>query len=137
MYFKEDFEKLSLVDNNFPGFYPNLRGESSLGYKAEPFEISQDVFHPTPASVNEILKKDFSHLPCSLTLLPDKATRSGFNPGKKLKINDKHKGISIFQLNDFEKIFEDLDVTKFPVYIYTDWNAFPITTFFFSLFEKK
>jgi methylmalonyl-CoA mutase len=133
IYNKVDVESVLHTMQEFPGFYPFNRGGDFSGYKANPFEISQNIPYPIAEDFNSALKYDLTRGQNSIRLNIDKATaiHEDF-------ISDDLCGsdVCIANLEDFRKAMKDIDVNDTPINISAGTGALPAFTALISYLDN-
>ncbi len=114
IYTKEHTENLELFKNQYPGFYPYVRGTKPIGAKAEPWKISQNIPYPAPKELNKALKNDLEKGQTAIKITADEVLFES-NDFTFKDISGRKTLIS--SVEDFKTIFKDIDITKYPVYL--------------------
>lgn len=133
IYTKENIEHLEHIKNQYPGFYPYVRSAKTIGAKADPWHISQEIPYPSPELLNEALLNDLSKGQSAINI---KAEESLFlsNEYSYEKITRKHTLIN--SIADFEEIFKDIAIRHYPVYL-SAGQATPQLAVLFAAFCNK
>ncbi len=122
IYTKKDLENLEFV-NELPGVGNFVRGNNASGYRKNGWEICQDIHYPLAEEFNEALKNDLSRGQNSISLKLDKASINGLDADEADVSQVGKNGVSISSLEDIEKAFDNMDITKFHVHIDTGYNS--------------
>lgn len=122
IYTKKDIENLPQISNK-PGFKNYLRGTSVNGYLDNSWLISQEISYPVPEEFNSAIKYDLQRGQNAINIILDKSTQAlDYNfTINKLGIN----GLVIQNISDLEKAFENIDLTKYPIFIKTGYSNLP------------
>jgi methylmalonyl-CoA mutase len=131
IYTKDDIKHNPLTDN-FPGFTNYVRGNSADGYVKNDWYISQELPYATAEELNAALKFDLARGLSSINIRLDKATLLSKDPDTAELNEVGVNGTSISCINDLEKIFKNIDLTSYHIFIDTVYNSLP----FFSLFNS-
>lgn len=136
MYMQQDVAELSYI-HSFPGFAPYLRGGQVSGYKASAWNVSQEVSSGTPEECNKTLRYDLKNGQTAVHLILDTDSQQGFDPDNEHTQNVGTDGVSITTPEDLEKVFEDVRLTDYPIFIQAGTSAVTITAFLMTLARKK
>lgn len=112
IYTKEHTEKLELMNNAYPGFAPFVRGTKSVGAKAEPWKISQNIPYPSPNALNEALKNDLQKGQTAIQIDADEVL---FETNDFFYNDISGTKTLISSADDFKTIFDGIDIKKYPV----------------------
>lgn len=128
IYTKKDLENLEFV-YELPGVGNFVRGNNASGYRKNGWEICQDLPYPLAEEFNDALKNDLSRGQNSISLILDEASINGLDADQADADQVGKNGVSISSVEDIEKAFNDIDITKFPIHIdtgYTSLQVLPI-----------
>ncbi len=133
IYNKEDIDNIDFLKNEFPGFSPYLRHNNAEGFLAHSWEIAQEITYPLPEDVNKALLSDLKNGQNVIRLVVDRATAQHDD-----FITDDVSGLNICIAiaDDFDKIFEGIDITKYPVYIDAGLAGFSTAMLFINYCDK-
>jgi methylmalonyl-CoA mutase len=127
LYRREDLEGLAHVDT-FPGFAPFVRGVRAAGYRAESWQISQELYAPAPAEFNRLARAALARGLTSLNMVVDHATRNGQDPDRVLAHEDVGAGgVSIATTEDVARALEGINLAQVPLFVRTGASALPFT----------
>ncbi len=134
IYNKEDIENIDFLKNEFPGFAPYIRHNKPDGFLGKSWEIAQEINYPLPEDVNKALLTDLNNGQNVIRLVVDRATAQHDD-----FITDDVSGMNICvsTIEDFEKIFNNIDITKYPIYIDAGLAGFATAMLFFNYCEKN
>lgn len=134
IYTKKDLENLPNISEK-PGFKNFVRGTKVDGYLDNSWLIAQEIPYPLAEEFNTALKYDLERGQNAINIILDKSTRTLDSnlTINKLGIN----GLTIQTLNDIEKAFEGIDITKYPLFIKTGYSSLPILMMIKTYLEKK
>lgn len=133
IYNKEDIENIEFLKNEFPGFAPYLRHNKPDGFLGKSWEIAQEINYPLPEDVNQALISDLQNGQNAIRLVVDRATAQHDD-----FITDDVSGMNICvsTIEDFEIIFKNIDITKYPIYIDAGLAGFATAMLFMNYCEK-
>jgi len=136
IYTKRDLENLEFVDE-LPGEGNYLRGKNFSGYKNSGWEICQDLPYPLAEEFNTALINDLSRGQNSISLKLDEASINGLDADETDVSQVGKNGTSISSLDDIEKSFENIDITKFPIHIDTGYTSLHFLPVINGYLKKK
>ncbi len=136
IYNKEDRDSLPQMESQYSGAYPYLRGTSAAGYTNGTWFISQDIPYPTPEEFNAAAKNDLSRGQSALNIQLNKASAK-ISANAIKNANDAYQGLYLSNVNDMEKAFNGIDLTKVPVYINAGTQAVAATAQFAAFCRKN
>jgi len=123
LYTVSDLEQCPFALNEFPGLPRFLRSASISGYRIQPWHVVQRIDTPEPAKANSAILQEI---------------KSGINEFLLKHFDNQsipRKGITIESLNDFEKIFKNVDLQKISFHFET---SKPVELFsLFYVFLKR
>lgn len=102
IYNKEDVKDLPFIDSK-PGSPDFARGTSTSGYLKKLWNIQQYIPFSNPEDFNSALKSDLSRGQNCIYIKPD--------------IENNFEGVKFDNIDDLNKIFNDIDINAFPVFI--------------------
>lgn len=125
LYRRDDLEGLKHVDT-FPGFAPYVRGIRASGYRAESWQVSQELYAPAPTEFNRLARAALTRGLTSLNMVVDHATRNGQDPDRVLSPEDVGAGgVSIATLDDVARALDGVEVAQVPLFVRTGASALP------------
>ncbi|MCT8139226.1 methylmalonyl-CoA mutase small subunit (plasmid) [Anaerobacillus sp. CMMVII] len=110
MYQQRDVKNLAF-SNTVPGDFPFIRGTDQVAGEKS-WLVAQEMIHPLPEILNEWLKNDLSKGVNAINLVINDELKLA--TGKR---SFSQTGAGIYTLADLETIFENIDVTEFPILI--------------------
>jgi len=119
IYWPEDLAGLVHLDS-LPGASPYVRGAACLGYRIQPWLLSQELAAPDPAAFNLQARQDLDRGLEALQVRLDENTRQGRNPA------ELGSGLAIAAATDFARALEGLDPARTPVFVQTGQAALPL-----------
>lgn len=129
IYTKSDIENLPFV-NNYPGFENFLRGNKASGYHSSPWEIAQEYSYALPEEINEALRQDLQRGLDSINICLDLPTQLGKDADQS-KVGEVGKGgLSISGIRKMQVLFDNIDLTEYPIHIHGGFSALPFTLLF-------
>ncbi|MBR2214542.1 MAG: acyl-CoA mutase large subunit family protein [Selenomonadaceae bacterium] len=123
MYFRNTTEDI-LPQDSFPGMGDFLRGAKESGYVGKPWGIAQACDETLPQDNNELLRHEVDKGSTIYNVRFDSATLSGEDARQAEKPGDK--GVSVTTVEDMAALLKDLDLAKYPLYMYAGASALPI-----------
>jgi methylmalonyl-CoA mutase len=129
IYTKSDIENLPFV-NNYPGFENFLRGNKASGYHSSTWEIAQEYSYALPEEINEALRQDLQRGLDSINICLDLPTQLGKDADQS-KVGEVGKGgLSISGIRKMQVLFDNIDLTEYPIHIHGGFCALPFTLLF-------
>ncbi|MDR1648716.1 MAG: acyl-CoA mutase large subunit family protein [Synergistaceae bacterium] len=122
----------------FPGAGSFLRGGKASGYIANPWEIVQPCDIPFTAEANAQIRHELEKGVTTLAILLDGLTLWGVDadaPGTEER-EAKRRGVSVSALYDLERLFESIDLTRYPIHIYAGASSAPLLGFIAACAEN-
>lgn len=136
IYTKDDVDDLTQT-NNFPGFDHFMRGEDAAGYNLNPWTISQEIPYSLAEELNDALQNDLNKGQTGINVVPDHPTMLGIDADYAKEGEVGKEGVSISALKSITKIFNGIDLTKFPVTINSGFSSLPLFILFSSFLKKN
>jgi len=136
MYREEDTADLPHVDS-LPGFAPYVRGTQTLGYKLDPWEVSQELAEVTPQSFNQALLADLERGQTAVNMRLDVATLLGEDADTPETEYVGKGGVSISCLDDLGKALNGVDLSRTPIFVQTGASGIPMASLLLGLLEKQ
>ena len=119
----------------FPGEGHLLRGSNASGYIAQAWKIAQPADSPLPADSNAQLREELEKGSTSIALLLDSSTTRGVDADTADK-PDERRGVSLSALKDLERLFESVELNRYPIHVYAGASAAPLLGFLAACAEK-
>jgi len=136
MYRAEDVAGLPHMDS-LPGFAPFVRGTQVLGYKHEPWGVSQELANATPESFNQALRADLERGQTAVNMRLDLATLEGKDADTaELDLVGKG-GLSVSCLDDLTQALDGVDLERTPIFIQTGTLGLPLLAMVLAMLEKQ
>lgn len=136
MYWAEDVQGMSHLDS-LPGFAPYVRGTSVLGFKAKPWEVSQELPYTTPDEFNRALRVDLERGQTTINMPLDRATLLGEDVDSAHAGDVGQGGVSISSLDDLGKALDRVDLEQTAIFIQAGASAIPIGAMVLALLQKQ
>ena len=134
IYTKEDTENLEHLKSDIPGFFPNSRQPDVTGYINHEWEIAQNLPYCIPEEYNKALKSDLNVGQNSIKMSFDRAVvmHEDF-------IFDDLSGydLAIANIADFETALKDIDITKYPINLYSGTGSIPLAALLSAYCKKN
>lgn len=129
IYTKSDIENLQFT-NNYPGFENFVRGNKASGYNSSSWEIAQEYCYALPEEINEALREDINRGLNSINICLDLPTQLGKDADQS-KVGEVGKdGLSISGIRKMQVLFDNIDLTEYPIHIHGGFSALPFTLLF-------
>jgi len=122
---------------SMPGFAPYVRGTALLGYKADPWEVSQELVDATPDAFNKALLADLERGQTAVSMRLDVATMLGEDADTPETGYVGKGGLSISCLDALGKALQGVDLAQTPIYIHAGASGIPMASMVLALLEKK
>ncbi|MDR1275086.1 MAG: acyl-CoA mutase large subunit family protein, partial [Candidatus Accumulibacter sp.] len=125
IYNAEDIEGLPHLKSR-PGFQPYVRNTRPEGFLGEPWKIAQELTLAFPEKFNEEARYDASRGQTGLTVVLDRATRTGKDPADACEEDVGGEGLSLATLGDLKRALFELDVKALHLQCHTGASALPL-----------
>lgn len=125
IYTSEDIANLFFADIA-PGFEPFARGTTASGYLTKEWEIAQDIYSSDIAKANEILKKSLQTGQNSININTDTFFQ-----------NDLQKKLAINNFADLDKLFNEIDLEKYPINFNCGYTSLTFSLMLISWLKKN
>tara|TARA_B110000263_G_scaffold123865_1_gene107721 strand:+ start:471 stop:2099 length:1629 start_codon:yes stop_codon:yes gene_type:complete len=123
---------------NFPGEYPYTRGIHPNMYRGKLWTMRQFSGFGSPEDTNERYKFLLKSGQTGLSVAFDMPTLMGYDPDHELSDGEVgHCGVSISNLKDMERLFDDIDLSKISVSMTINGPAVIIFAFYVALAIKR
>ena len=116
IYTKKDIQNLPQIENK-PGYNYFLRGTKADGYVNNSWLIAQEIPYVNPEDFNDALQFDLTKGQNSVNLILNRATQNLFDFENKNENAFSKTGVYIQSINDIKKIFSNVDITKYPLFV--------------------
>ncbi|WCK55951.1 methylmalonyl-CoA mutase family protein [Aneurinibacillus sp. Ricciae_BoGa-3] len=116
MYRMEDIQNLPYL-SSLPGSSPYVRSANLTGHVEKPWEVAQELSAPTPQLFNEAAQQDIARGQTALTIVLDKATRSGRDADVAPQEDVGAAGLSLSSLSDMRAAMHGIDLQNIPLYV--------------------
>jgi len=136
MYRAEDGAGLPHMGSQ-PGFAPFVRGTEPLGYKRQPWEVSQEVGDATPEAFNQALRADLERGQTAVNMQLDLATLLGKDADAAEPGLVGKAGLSISCLDDLTEALKGVDLEQTPIIIQTGASGLPLLSMVLAMLEKQ
>ena len=120
-----------------PGFDGYLRGTQAAGYKANPWEIAQELPYGSPAEFNHVALDDLMHGQDALNITLDMATLNGIDPEQANPGQIGACGLSLSCLKDIEVAFSEIIPYAVSFHINSGCSGLSIAALFFAWLAKQ
>jgi methylmalonyl-CoA mutase len=120
-----------------PGEAPYGRGRRNFGYKKDSWEFCQEIAAPAVASFNSALRADLKAGQNSVTLVPDVATRAGYDPDEAPTGAVGIDGLSVTDARDFADALHAVDLAAVPVHLRAGADALPLAALFLAFARRR
>ena len=138
LYYPENPNDEYLENINFPGEYPYTRGIHPNMYRGKLWTMRQFSGFGSPEDTNERYKFLLKNGQTGLSVAFDMPTLMGYDPDHELSDGEVgHCGVSISNLDDMDKLFADIDLSKISVSMTINGPAVIIFAFYVALAIKR
>jgi len=124
IYTRKDLENLKFIDN-LSGFENYVRGFYAEGYLNEGWQISQVLNTPDAEIFNEMIKHELERGLDAISFSLDFATQKGLDADYASEEEVGKNGLSISGLNSLSRALNGIDITKYPLNIFTGYTSLP------------
>ena len=125
IYRREDLEKLDLSES-WPGLAPFTRGANVSGFKGTSWLIAQELPYGSPEAFNAALKSDLMRGQNATAIVPDTATRLGFDPDQAAVGDVAQCGVSLATRADAASALAGIDLQAAPVLAFAGATGLPL-----------
>jgi methylmalonyl-CoA mutase len=136
IYRREDAERLTHTQA-LPGFPPFVRGTSAAGYRARPWEVSQEITASSPADFNDQARAGLERGLTALNMVLDKATRNGADPDWAEPLEVGAGGLSVYSLNELGRALDGIDLERVPLFIRSGASGMPVAALLVALARRR
>lgn len=136
MYRAEDVADLPQM-GSLPGFAPFVRGTEPLGYKHQPWEVSQELTNATPESFNQALRADLERGQTAVNMRLDPATLLGEDADAAEPGLVGKGGLSVSCLNDLTAALSGVDLEQTPLIVQTGASGLPLLSMVLAMLGKQ
>lgn len=131
IYTKDDLTDLPFI-NNYPGFDNFLRGSKASGYHSSAWEIAQEYSYALPEEINQALRYDLQRGLNSINISLDFPTLLGRDADQSKVGEVGNGGLSISGIRKMQVLFDNIDLTEYPIHINAGFSALPFVLLFAS-----
>jgi methylmalonyl-CoA mutase len=136
MYRAEDAADLPHM-GSMPGCAPYVRGTDTMGYKMDPWEVSQELVEAAPEAFNQALRSDLDRGQTAVNMVLDTATLMGEDADTPETAYVGKGGVSISSLDDLDKALQGVDLSQTPLFVQTGASGIPMASMVLALLEKQ
>lgn len=129
IYTSDDLKSISFLFN-YPGFDNFVRGTKASGYHSGAWDIAQEYSYALPEEINEALRYDLQRGLNSIVINLDLPTQLGIDADQSKPGEVGKGGLSISGIRKMQALFDDIDLTIYPVHIHAGFSALPFTLLF-------
>jgi len=131
IYTQKDIENIPFI-NSYPGFENFVRGSKASGYHSSPWEIAQEYSYALPEEINEALQHDLARGLNSINISLDLPTLLGKDADQSQPGEVGKGGLSISGIRKMQVLFDDINLTEYPIHIHGGFSALPFALLFAS-----
>lgn len=132
------YDKNVSEDIGFPGVYPYTRGVRSLGYRSKLWTMRQFAGFGNPEDTNNRFQFLLSQGQTGLSTAFDMPSLMGYDPDHPLSDGEVgREGVSIASIEDMERLFKDIDLTKVTTSMTINCSASPVLAMYFALGKRR
>jgi len=136
MYRAEDVAELPHM-GSLPGLPPFVRGTEPLGYKQQPWEISQELKDATPEAFNQALRADLERGQTAVNMRLDLATLLGEDADAAEPGLIGKDGLSVSCLDDLTTALDGVDPEQTPIIVQAGASGLPLLSMVLAMLEKQ
>jgi len=136
MYRAEDVAELPHM-GSLPGLSPFVRGTEPLGYKQQPWEISQELKDATPEAFNQALRADLERGQTAVNMRLDLATLLGEDADAAEPGLIGKDGLSVSCLDDLTTALDGVDPEQTPIIVQAGASGLPLLSMVLAMLEKQ
>lgn len=135
IYIKNDIKDINFI-NSYPGFDNFVRGTKASGYHSGSWEIAQGYSNALPEELNEILRYDLQKGLNSIYINFDLPTQLGLDADQSKPGEVGKDGLSISDIRKMQLLFNNIDLTEYPIHINAGFSALPFTLLFVAFIKE-
>ncbi|MGQ9643443.1 MAG: methylmalonyl-CoA mutase family protein [Ignavibacterium sp.] len=129
IYTSNDIKNIDFI-NSYPGFDNFVRGTKTSGYHSGSWEIAQEYSYALPEELNETLRYDLQRGLNSICINLDLPTQLGIDADRSKPGEVGKGGLSISGIRKMQVLFDNIDLTEYPLHINAGFSALPFTLLF-------
>ena len=129
IYTRNDIKNIAFL-NSYPGFDNFVRGTKASGYHSGFWEIAQEYSYALPEELNETLRYDLQRGLNSININLDLPTQLGIDADRSKPGDVGKGGLSISGIRKMQVLFDNIDLTEYPLHINAGFSALPFTLLF-------
>jgi methylmalonyl-CoA mutase len=125
IYTSKDIKESPFIDS-LPGSENFVRGGTTTGFGGKPWDVNQEILVADVENFNIEIREALKNGQNCVNLLLDTATKLGLDADYAPidKVGDK--GLSISAINSVKRAFDNIDLSKVPIYLDAGYNSVPI-----------
>ncbi len=131
IYTEEDIANLSF-NESYPGFENFVRGSKASGYHSSAWKIAQEYSYALPEEINQALRYDLQRGLNSINIALDFPTLLGKDADQSKPGEVGRGGLSISGIRKMQVLFDNINLTEFPIHISGGFSALPFVLLFAS-----
>ena len=122
----------------FPGVYPYTRGVRACGYRTKLWTMRQFAGFGNPDDTNERFHFLLSQGQTGLSTAFDMPSLMGYDPTHPMSEGEVgREGVSVACIEDMERLFKDIDLTKVTTSMTINCSATPVLAMYFALGKRR
>lgn len=129
IYTSDDLKSVTFLFN-YPGFDNFVRGTKASGYHSGAWHIAQEYSYALPEEINEALQYDLLRGLNSIVINLDLPTQLGIDADQSQPGEVGKGGLSISGIRKMQVLFDNIDLTLYPIHINAGFSALPFTLLF-------
>jgi methylmalonyl-CoA mutase len=136
MYTQQDIQNLPQTKNK-PGYKNFLRGTKTNGYLDNSWLIAQEIPYTFPKDLNKALRFDLEKGQNSINIILNSASQKFIDLNDVSEKEIEQTGIYLQNVDDLLKVFEKIDITKYPLFVKTGYSNLNFLLLFTGYARKK
>jgi len=132
IYTRAALDEVPAAREALPGFPSYLRGGRPGGYRAQPWDIAQELPYSTPAEFNAELLSDLNRGQTGVNLLLDIATQHGVDPDQAETGEVGACGVSIATLGDLQTALNGVYLNAVGLHAQCGISALPLASLLYA-----
>jgi len=124
--------------SGFPGSSPYTRGTRALGHSLDGWDVRQEVLHPEPADVNQIVLEELDSGVSSVELKLDAAASAGLDADDPRSAElCGREGVMVYSLGDLDQALKGVQLDVVPVSLEAGAAFLPGAALLAALWEER
>lgn len=129
IYTYDDLKEIPFL-GNYPGSDNFVRGSKASGYHSKSWDIAQEFSDALPEEINRKLRYELQKGLNAIAINLDLPTQMGIDADNSKPGEVGKRGLSISGIRKMQALFDNIDLTLYPIHINAGFSALPFTLLF-------